>query len=158
MLKLILGVDPGAECLSFEGVVKELAAFVSGADNAESVANHFCAVALECGCVLTAFAALSALVFFRAGVSDLVDAVTSSCGYGKCRAALAFKIFLEDLLRALLRNEGEKIYNEEKRKNRECKDFNSRIEYRVRDKAERSKVGKSVSYRNYVHVEAEKLV
>ena len=158
MFKLILGVDLWSKSLAFEGIVKEFAAFVSCADNAESVANHLCAVALECGCVLTKFATLSAFVFIGAGVRDPVDVVTLFDRCGKGSAALAFEIFFKDLFCALLRNEGEKIYQKEKYKNRKSKDFNSRINYRGRNEAETSKGRKSVSYRNYVHIKAEKLV
>ena len=158
MFKLILGVDPRTECLTLEGVVKEFAAFVSCADNAESVANHLCAVALKCGCVLTKFATLSAFVFFCTGVRDLIYAVAFFNRCGKGGAALSFEIFFKDLIRTLLRNEGEEINDDEKRKNRKSKNFNSRINYRERNEAETSKGGESVSHRNYVHIKAEKLV
>ena len=136
MFKLILGVDPRTECLALEGVVKEFAAFVSCADNAESVANHLCAVALECGCVLTKFATLSAFVFFCTGVRDLIYAVAFFNRCGKGGAALSFQIFFKDLFCALLRNEGEKIYQKEKYKNRKSKNFNARINYHRRDESE----------------------
>ena len=56
MLKLIFRVDLRAERLALEGIVKEFAAFVSCADNAESVADHLGTVAFEgCG-VLAEFA------------------------------------------------------------------------------------------------------
>jgi hypothetical protein len=72
MFDLIIGIDPRAERLALEGIVKEFAAFVSGAYNAESVANHFCAVALESGCMLTAFAAFYAFVCICAGMRTFV--------------------------------------------------------------------------------------
>ena len=75
VFKLIFGVDLWAERFALEGIVKELAAFVSCADNAESVADHLGTVALEgCG-VLAEFAALRAFVFIGAGVRDFINAV-----------------------------------------------------------------------------------
>ena len=158
MFKLILGVDLRSECLTLEGVVKEFAAFVRCADNAESVANHLCAVALEGGCVLAAFATLHTFIFIGTRVHDLVDAVALFNRCGKSCAALAFKILFKDLICTFLRNEGEKINDDEKSKNRKRENFNSRINYRGRNEAETSKGRKSVSYRNYVHIKAEKLV
>ena len=86
MFELILCVDPWTEGFALEGIVKEFAAFVSGAYNAESVAHHFCAVALESGCMLTAFAAFYAFVCICAGMRTFVavDMLFTGC---KCGAA-----------------------------------------------------------------------
>jgi hypothetical protein len=105
MFDLIIGIDPRAERLALEGIVKEFAAFVSSIHNSEAVADHFCAVALEGCCVLTKFAALGAFVLVRAVVRDSVDTVASFGGFGKSCAAFALKLFLHYLLAALLRNE-----------------------------------------------------
>ena len=105
MFDLIVGIDPRAERLALEGIVKEFAAFVSSIHNSEAVADHFGAVALEGCCVLTKFAALGAFVLVRAVVRDSVDTVASFGGFGKSRAAFAFKVFFENLFCTLLRNE-----------------------------------------------------
>ena len=105
MFDLIVGIDPRAERLALEGIVKVFAAFMSSIHNSEAVADHFGAVALEGCCVLTKFTAFGAFVFIRAGVRDSVDTVASFGGFGKSRAAFAFKVFFENLFCTLLRNE-----------------------------------------------------
>lgn len=156
MFKLIIRVDLRTESLALERIVKESAAFVSCADDTESVADHFRAVALEGGCVLAAFTAFYAFVGICGGMRNSV--VTMLFTAGKCGAALMLKIFLEDLISALLRYEGEEINDKEKNEDCKCKKLDARIKYKGRYEAEALKGGKGIFDADHVIIVAEKSV